>query len=322
MCYFYERGAMTLDNQLKIARDRFVAFSFAAADFLLEVNKEGKIIFSAGKTQSLTGQEAAELQGADWLPVFSKPDHNNLNALLKGAQRAGRVGPLMVHIENSQTQEKHKAMIMGMTMPESPNIFLSLNATAAFFDFLEVSDVHDSRLLDEKQFEESAIKAFATAKREGKNLDVTFLEADRIEEYKKSLSVDEANNFNENFNAVLKEQSYAGSTASQVDDNKYAIIHDAEITPDFIEKKIQQLVQRTSPSSEGMDIKTKTIEADMESLNEREARRALLYTINQIEKKGLDAAGDDLKQGFDDYLNENAAKITNLKRLSVFKRLS
>ncbi len=306
---------MTVDNQLKIARDRFVAFSFAASDFLLEVNKEGKIIFSAGKSQSLTGKEAAELEGADWLSVFSKSDHSDLNALLKGAQRAGRVGPLMVHIDNGQTQEKHKAMIMGMTMPESPNIFLSLNATAAFFDFLEVGDVHDSRLLDEKQFEESAIKAFAAAKREGKNLDVTFLEADKIEEYKKSLSVDEANNFNENFNAVLKEQSYEGGTASQVDDNKYAIIHDAEITPDFIEKKIQQLVQRTSPSSKGMDIKTKTVEADMESLNEREARRALLYTINQIEKKGLDAAGDDLKQGFDDYLNENAAKITNLKKI-------
>lgn len=306
---------MTVDSQHKIARDRFVAFAFASADFLLEIDKAGKIVFSAGKVQSLTGRDPKALEGGDWLSIFSKANHKDLTALLKGAQRAGRVGPLMVQLINNNTHGQQKAMVMGMTMPESPHVFLSLNATAAFFDFLEVSDVHDARLLDEKQFEESAIKAFAAAKREGKSLDVTFVEAEKIEEYKKSLSVDEANNFSDNFNAVLKEQSYEGGTASQVDGNKYAIIHDTEITPDFIENKIQELVQRTSPDAGDVGIKTKTVEADMESLNEREARRALLYTITQIEKDGLDAAGDGLKQGFDDYLNENATKIAYLKKI-------
>ncbi|HPF79145.1 MAG TPA: EAL domain-containing protein, partial [Alphaproteobacteria bacterium] len=96
---------------------------------------------------------------------------------------------------------------------------------------------------------------------------------------------------------------------------KYAIIHDTEITPDFIEKKIQELVSRSSTKGEDVGLKSKTVEADMDSLNEREARRALIYTINQIEKNGLDAAGDNLSRGFDHYLHENAAKITRLKTL-------
>jgi len=306
---------MSEQNQLKIARDRFVAFAFASADFLLEINKEGEIVFAAGKSLSLTGLDSEKLTGNSWLSIFSKNHHNDLKALLRGAQRAGRVGPLMANIVHAKTENRTRTMIMGMTMPESPHVFLSLNATAAFFDFLEVNDFHDTRLLDEKQFEDSAVRAFATAKREGKNLDVTFLEADKIEEYKKSLSVDEANNFNENFNAVLKEQSFEGENVSQVDGNKYAVIHDSEVTPEFIEAKIKQLVQRTAPDGKGVDIKTKTSHADMESLNEREARRALVYTMNQIEKKGLDAADEDLSQGFDDYLNENATKITHLKKV-------
>lgn len=300
----------------KEIRDRFIAFSFASSDFLIEINKSGKIIFTAGQVQSLTGFVADELAGKDWLSIFSKNSHGNLGALIKGVQKAGRLGPLMVSVLNAQTQKLSQALVMGMTIPESDSIYLTLNANQSFFDFLAVGEYQqDTRLLDEKQFEAAAMKAFQTAKKEGKKLDVTFLEVDKIEEYKKSLSFEDANNFTENFQSILKEQSYDGGTASQVDDNKYAIVHDTNITPDFIEKKIEQLVQRSAKSEKDLGLKSKTVEADMEALNEREARRALIYTINQIEKGGLDAAGDDLARGFDHYLHENAAKITRLKAL-------
>lgn len=303
------------DRQQKEIRDKFIAFAFASADFLLEITKQGKIVFSAGQVQSLTGKSVEKLVGTDWISLFSKKSHGNLGALLKGVQKAGRIGPLMVDVFNSEDNKHQRAMIMGMTIPESPNIYLTLNATESFFDFLAVGDYQDSRLLDEKQFEATAIKAFQTAKKEGKNLDVTFLEVNKIEEYKKSLSFEEANNFSDNFQAILKEQSFEGNAASQVDDGKYAIIHDTEITPDFIENKIEELVKRSANESADVGLKSKTIEADMDSLNEREARRALIYTINQIEKEGLDAVGYDLSQGFDHYLHENAAKITRLKTL-------
>ena len=221
----------------------------------------------------------------------------------------------MVNVRNVKNDIQQRAIVMGMTIPESPHVFLTLNTAPAFFDFLEVSDFNETRLLDEKQFEESAVRAFASAKKEGKNLDVTFLEAEKIDDYKKSLSVDEANSFNENLNAVLKEQSFEGNTASQMEGNKYAIIHDTDITPEIIEEKIQNLMKRMTPESSGVAMKTKTVEADMDSLNEREARRALLYTMNQIDKKGMDSAGDDLSASFDDYLHENATKITNLKKI-------
>ncbi len=306
---------MTSEKQQREIRDKFIAFAFASSDFLLEIDKAGKVVFTAGQVQSLTGKSSDKLIGQDCLSLFSKSSRGNLGALLKGVQKAGRLGPLMVDVINLENDKKQRALIMGMTMPESPNIYLTLNATQSFFDFLAVGDYQDSRLLDGKQFEAAAVKAFQTAKAEGKNLDVTFLEVDKIEEYKKDLSFEEASNFNENFQALLKEQSFQGGAASQVDESKYAIIHDTEITPDFIEKKIQELVERTSSTSKDVGLKSKTVEADMESLNEREARRALIYTINQIEEGGLDAASDDLSLGFDHYLQENAAKITRLKTL-------
>ncbi len=305
---------MSQELNHKEIRDRFIAFSFAASDFLLEINRQGQVMFAGGKGQSLTGIKNQDLIGTDWVSLFPKVCHANLFALLKGVQKAGRIGPLMVEILHSETQKQQRALVMGMTIPDSHNIFLTLNATQSFLDFLAIGDYQDHRLLDEKDFESAAIKAFQSAKREGKNLDVTFLDAKEIEQYKQTLSIDEANNFSENFQTILKEQSFAGNAASQVDADKYAIIHDEEITPDFIEKKIQDLVARTTPSAD-IDVKSKTVEADMTTLNEREARRALIYTMNQVEKEGVDAAGEDLSRSFDDYLHENAAKITRLKTL-------
>jgi EAL domain-containing protein (putative c-di-GMP-specific phosphodiesterase class I) len=305
---------MAVQNQKEI-RDRFIAFAFAASDFLMEISKEGEILFVAGQVQTLTGCSSETLKGKNWLSYFTEESHGNLGALLKGVQRAGRLGPLMVNIINHETNKTNRALVMGMTMPDSDHVYLTFNATQSFFDFLAVGDHKDSKLLDGKQFEAAAIKAFQDAKQKGKELEVTFLDADQINQYKKGLSIEEANNFAENFNSVLKEQSFHGNAASQVDDDKYALIHEAEITSEFIERKIQELVKRSGNETTNLDLKSKTVNANLDTLNEREARRALIYTINQVEKKGLDAAGDDLAKGFDEYLDENAAKITRLKAL-------
>ena len=301
-------------------RERFVAFSFAASDLLLEVNTKQKIHFAAGKADSLTGYSAAKLNNKTINTLFDDNYSDMIYALIKGAKKSGRSGPILVSIKNNDTGNQSKAMMMAMSLPDNDHVFLTLNATRSFLEFLASSDYQDSKLLDEKQFEASAIKAFQNAKKNSENLDVTFIEADKIDDYKKSMSHEEAVNFTDNLQMILKQDSYNGNTASQVDGNRYCVVHGEEISSTEIEDKIKQLVQRTSSNqglkeTQNIALKTKTVEADMEQLSEREARRAMIYTINQIEEKGLDSVNEDLSKSFDDYLQENADKITSLKRL-------
>ncbi|MBL4588753.1 MAG: EAL domain-containing protein [Alphaproteobacteria bacterium] len=296
-------------------RDKFIAFSFAASDFLLEIDKQGTIIFAGGQVKTLVGLNSQTLAGKNWLSLFTDETHNNLKTLIQGVRKSGRLGPLMVELQNENDNKTSRALIMGMTLPENDNIYLALNATQSFLDFLTIGDNKDHRLLSEKEFESTAIKAFQSAKKAGKNLDITFLDTEAIEKYKETLSIDEANHFTENMQAIMKEQSFEGNAASQVDSDKYAIIHDDTISSDFIEKKIKDLIARTSKNTQDINVKSKTLEADMGKLNEREARRALVYTMNQMEKEGIDAVSDDLSNNFDAYLQENAAKITRLKAL-------
>lgn len=302
-------------QNMKDSRDRFVAFSFAASDFLLEIDMAHNVVFSSGQVKSLTGMESNAIEGKSCFLLFTAESAETLQIFLKSGKKSGRIGPLMVDIVNQETNTVQRALVMGMYIPDNPHIFLAFNATQSFHDFLAVGGHEDVALLDEKQFEMSAIKAFEEAKREGKTLDVTFLETEKIEEVKENLRPDQAERFDAKLNTLLKEQSYKGGAASQMDESKYALIHDTEITSDYIEKKIQQLVKESQPSAGNVDIKAKTAHADMATLNEREARRALLYTMHQIEEGGIDAASTDLNKSFDDYLQENAEKITRLKTL-------
>ena len=60
--------------RLRGDRDRFVAFAFAAAELLLEVSSEGKIVYAAGAINSLTGTNATALLGRHFIDL---PPHHS-----------------------------------------------------------------------------------------------------------------------------------------------------------------------------------------------------------------------------------------------------
>lgn len=59
-------------DTLRAERDRYVAFAFAAADLLLEVNENGVIVFAVGALRSLTRRDSATLVGRP-SPSFEVP---------------------------------------------------------------------------------------------------------------------------------------------------------------------------------------------------------------------------------------------------------
>ena len=94
-------------------------------------------MFAAGQVLTLTGEASENLEGQNWLPYFTKESHGDLASLLNNVQQTGRLGPITVGITNIQTKKQQQAIVMGMIMPDSPNIYLTFNTNPSFFDFLE-----------------------------------------------------------------------------------------------------------------------------------------------------------------------------------------
>ena len=68
--------------ELRQERDRFVAFAFAAADLLLEVDPGGVIRFAAGAAKRLTGRSAEALVGASMEAMLTSADYRLIRQLL------------------------------------------------------------------------------------------------------------------------------------------------------------------------------------------------------------------------------------------------
>jgi hypothetical protein len=77
---------------------RFLGFAFANADLLLEIDREGKILFAAGATQGLTDGADATLTGKSAADLFSEDAGARLKRELRALKVGGRTGPLHLRL--------------------------------------------------------------------------------------------------------------------------------------------------------------------------------------------------------------------------------
>jgi hypothetical protein len=78
--------------------ERFVAFAFAAADLVVEVEPGGQITCAAGAFRSRLGQAPEAYLGHSIRDVVDPVDHATLDAALRLLSQKGRLLPLMIRL--------------------------------------------------------------------------------------------------------------------------------------------------------------------------------------------------------------------------------
>ena len=74
--------AVLAQENLRKERDRFVAFAFASADILLELDDKGSIIFADGATRGLLGHEPAALAGQSFYEMLPEADAEKARSVI------------------------------------------------------------------------------------------------------------------------------------------------------------------------------------------------------------------------------------------------
>src|SRR5690606_33328201 len=87
-----------LVDRLKSERDRFVAFAFASADILMEIDKDGYIRFAEGAIMKLLNKNPAELTGEKF-EDFVHDDDKDLMAYFLGPQAKARIDNINVRLK-------------------------------------------------------------------------------------------------------------------------------------------------------------------------------------------------------------------------------
>ena len=307
---------MDKTTNIKKQRDRFLAFSFASADLFLEVNEAGVVDFALGAARSLTGINENSLIGQNWLVIFSQPDRRMLMQMHSRARDGERCGPFLVTLDETLGNGQ-RAILTAIKMPGNAGLYLTLGfSNVMMIQLSEALVARDEyKLLNKDDFLIAAQDTIDIARTAGQNLGMTLLDIENISDMKAKMGDDWWSSFHSAVTDLLCSQSADGQAAAEIDVGKYSIIHDKSVTTDSLLSQLSALAQERAPGEDGLEVKAKTVQADIHSLSERDTSKALVYTINEFERKGTSLNIETLNSGFKAYVSANAHKIQQFKTM-------
>ena len=84
---------------LRAERDRFVALAFAAADMLLELDAEQRVVFAAGATAALVGLGPQAVAGKSFLDLVAPADRSMMREVLAQGARGKRMRNIVLRLQ-------------------------------------------------------------------------------------------------------------------------------------------------------------------------------------------------------------------------------
>jgi len=311
-----QRVKMADLKDIKSQRDRFLAFSFASADLFMEVEEDGHVNYALGAAKSLTGVDHAKLKGQNWLDIFSSKDKPHLVALYKRAKPAQRCGPLQVTMDEDLGAGR-EAIITAIRMPDSAKFYITVgfisDVMAKLADIIRQQE--SLALLDKDSFLHAAQEALNAARNMGEDIDMTLLDIPDHHLVKQKLGDEVWSQFVDTVTEFLTTSSVDGHAAAMISEGRYSVLHDSTIDTETLQTQLSAIAKETDPEGEGFEINSRTVTADLESLSERETTKALIYTINEFERKGSALNIETLNSGFKAYVTANAQKIHQFKTM-------
>jgi len=114
--------------------------------------------------------------------------------------------------------------------------------------------------------------------------------------------------------AALRANSTSGDAAGRIDDDRYGLVHTADLDIAQLESRISDLIRDADPNQEGLKVESATVEVDQENLSEEDIANGLIYTINRFKSlKGSDFTLKNLSTSISSLAKEAVESVQSFK---------
>jgi EAL domain-containing protein (putative c-di-GMP-specific phosphodiesterase class I) len=290
---------------LRLQRDRFVGFAFAAADLLLQVSGEGVITFAVGAAQTLLGCGVDEIVGRRFDELLQPADRAIAASLLGSLARGERFQPVTLGLARDG---QPPVVFGGCRLGNRPNaFFLSLAISPATAPL----DAHKT-ILPRADFAERAAQHMIAGGRSDAKL--TLVAIDELGALEERLGEEVGGGLVSTIERYLYASAASVEAAGQLGTGRYGVIHKSEIDADRLQSGVQSLTRAVDPEGKGVTLRTSTLALDESGMEGSDAARALVYCINQFadSDKG-ELSIPSLRDGLDKVMAETVARVGNLR---------
>jgi len=303
-------------NDLRDDKERFVAFSFAAADLLIELDRSGVIVFVSGAAKGITGKDIKELMGRKFEEVLDPLDRRVISYLLSNMSEGERISPVAARMASTNVS----SIVGACSLPRTHgHIYLTINVTGLpAAQSLSVHRDSETGLLDKNDFVKLANDQLSLASETGQELELTLLHMDNIRDMAANTTEQGMDEFLGKMGAVLRSYSYGGDSAGRIDGDKYGVLHSKSFDGKLLQDKVEILSDEVSPGH-GVKVSPSSIDLDKGQLSSENASNALMFVVNSfVSNEEQDFSIQNLADGLQGRMETTMNRISTLK--AVFQK--
>ena len=308
----------TEERQLAIRheRDRFLAFAFASADILVEVDKAGSVVFADGATMGQLGFTPETMVGEEFRNFVLDEDKLKCSELFKELAKTPRMENIDLRLISETRGDVSFNMNAFRLKGAREHFYFALQSKRGDVEVEELltRDV-DSGLYKKNAFIKRATQMIRQTDNEDDKLKVSLLDFPELKEMLDMLPSDEADRLLREISEYLKEKSADGDTVGVMSESSYSFVHDSAVDAEQVAENILKITKKYQPD-EGKESKFKvsTLDADVGNLSEADSANALLYTLNKCaQSQGDNLSVTSITEGYQVMLSDTLDRMRHFR---------
>ncbi len=257
-------------EDLKRDRDRFVGFAFAAADTLIELDRDRRVRYAAG--QPIGG---ADIVGRDFADMVVAENRASILAALEGARHGGRIAAQIVRFADGEPSSTPR-ILSGWCLPDlDGHVFLALHAAPA-----DAPDVDaETGLMDGDDFRAAVSKAVAEGDLSGA---MTLIDVAGLDDVRDRLPSVDSDRLMERVGAVLRGSATGGTLAGRTGPQTFGVVRHDSVDVGEMTRTLDEIVRAADPAGRGARVREGSIVLDGGALSREETAQAVLYAMRKF----------------------------------------
>ncbi|MBL8671898.1 MAG: EAL domain-containing protein [Alphaproteobacteria bacterium] len=299
-------------------RDRFLAFSFCAADLLIELDEHQTIIYSAGAVAQTLGLAPSALIGQAAESIASDADAPMMLELLARMLSYGRLEEGLIRLRGPDGNATPKYIISGYHLPHlGGHYFISLRRQ--FARSLDIGDEGtrdaETGMLVGDSFLDIANAQLEKLTKDGESVQLATVELQDAEELRSRLDEGGRKRLKAAIGATLRANSVGGDMAGDLGDDRFALIHDKELDLKAVERRIAEQARALDPLGIGLAVKAAHVAIGPSAMSDDDATRALIYAIKQLDTTDGKLDVSKLSESLTSIVETTAKRMTEVRQV-------
>ncbi len=303
-------------------RRRFVAFAFALADLLIEIDGEFVIRFAEGSVAGLgfKGLERAEaLIGKDIRRMFVKNDRALFEESVRTMNRKGRLEPISFGLA-SNLKRPTPVVVGGFFLPtaDDPLYHLAIIQNNRLYcqETPNLKRDETTGLLESKTFADKVKDRAIISNLSETDYEMGMLVVAGLKNLKQNADPGKVEDFMHRLGAMLRSWSLGGDTAGAVAEERFSFVGEEGLDQSKIDAINEEARAILGDDASYVSIQSVTATLDTAELSDEDASKALIHCLNKFANENPGSFNiKSLSQGVTDYLDSTVDRVQQLRSI-------